>query len=421
MKYNSKEIKQGVKIHFLNTNKFKTNLMAVTISTPVKRDNVTKNALVTSILRRGTAIRKSMNDISIELENMYGAEFDCGIEKLGDNHILKFYLESINDNYINNNSNVLEKSLEILLEIILNPLTENNGFNEEYLKQEKLNLQQLIEGRKDDKDKYAFERCVEEMYKNKNHGLYRYGYIEDLEKIENNELYNYYNQLIDTAKIDIFISGEFDENKILSYIENSEYIKKIKDREPEYIKDNPENEKRDVNKIEESMEVSQGKLVIGLKIDEQDTNNRFVSSVYNAILGGSANSKLFQNVREKESLAYTIGSRFVRQKNNIYIKCGIDLENYDKAIKLINKELEDIRNGNFTEEDIKNAKIFLESGIKMLEDEQDLTITYYIGQELSDIHMDFEEYINQINKTTKEQIVEIANKINVDTIYFLKN
>lgn len=421
MNYNTKQIKQGVKLHFINTSKFKTDLVAVFLSIPLKKETVTEDALIASILRRGSKLKQSMDQISIELENMYGAEFDCGIEKLGDNHLLKFYIESVNDEFIPQESNVLEKNIDIILDIIFNPLIENDGFKLEYTNQEKDNLKQLIEGKIDDKDQYAFDRCVEEMYKNKAHGLYRYGYAEELEELEPKALYEHYKKIIDTAKIDIFVCGQVPEDKISSLIENMEHIKNLKDRESDYILDNPENENRDINTVEESMDVNQGKLVIGLKIDQKDTNCRFVASVYNAILGGSANSKLFQNVREKESLAYTIGSRFVRQKNNIYIKCGIDLNDYERAIKLINKELEDIKKGNFTDKDIENAKIFLESSVKMIEDEQDLSVTYYIGQELSNANENLKNFLEEIKKVTKEQVIEVANKISTDTIYFLKN
>ena len=421
MAYTKKEIKKGIKLHFLKTDKFKTDLVAILITTPLKKETVTKNAVLTSVLRRGSKTRQTMDKISIELENMYGAEFDCGIEKLADNHILKFYLESVNDSYIPEESNVLEKNIEIISEIALDPYVESNRFKQEYVLQEKENIKQLIEGKKDDKDQYAFERCIEEMYKEKPHGIYRYGYLEDLNAITPESLYEYYKELIKTAKIDIFISGELDNEKITNYINNISYIKNLNEREPEYIKDHPENETREEQLIEESLDITQGKLVLGLKIDHPDTSIRYAGAVYNAILGGSANSKLFQNVREKESLAYTIGSRFIRQKNNIYIKGGIDLDKFDKALEVIKQQMEDIKKGNFSEEEINNAKIFLESNIKMLEDEQDLMITYYIGQELSDSNQTVDSYLEEIKKITKQQIIEIANKTIIDTIYFLKN
>ena len=169
------------------------------------------------------------------------------------------------------------------------------------------------------------------------------------------------------------------------------------------------------------MDIAQGKLVIGLDVEENRANSKFVTSLYNVILGESATSKLFQNVREKASLAYTARSNYVRQKNNIYIRCGIEVENYKKALNIIQEQLEDMRNGKFTEEDLKNGKKYITSGIETVQDEQDSEITYYIGQELSGTFTTFKEYENKINEITIDQIKEIASKIKINTIYFLRN
>ena len=158
-----------------------------------------------------------------------------------------------------------------------------------------------------------------------------------------------------------------------------------------------------------------------MDIDYYKENSKYAMCLYNVILGESATSKLFQNVREKASLAYTARSNYVRQKNNIFIRCGIEIENYDKAVQIINKQLEDMRNGNFTDEDIENAKKYMVSGIKTVADEQDSEITYYLGQELSGNLTNFEEYIEKIQDVTKEEILDIANNINTNMIYFLKN
>ena len=172
-------MKKGIKLHTINTNKFKTNLIAIFLSIPLTRENVTKNALLSSILRRGCQKYKTQEEISKKLEEMYGAEFNCGLDKLGKNHVLKFYIESINDEFLPEaKENMLKQSIEILSEIVFNPLAENNGFNEEYTNQEKENVKQIIEAKKDNKARYALFRCVEEMFKDKAEGLYKYGYVE---------------------------------------------------------------------------------------------------------------------------------------------------------------------------------------------------------------------------------------------------
>lgn len=423
MNYIKQNIKPGITFHKINTNKFKTNLFSIFITTKLERENVTKNALLTAILRRGTKKMPTQELISQNLENMYGASFDCGVEKTGDNHIMKFYLESINNEFLPSQENLSKECLDILIDIVFNPYVENGSFKEEYINGEKENLKQIIEGKIDNKAKYASDRCIEEMYKDKPYGLYKYGYIEDLKNINAKDLYEYYLQLIKNAKIDIFVSGDLD-NEILNSIKENEIIKNLNERDHKYNV-NKENEvKERVNEpkiIKESMQVTQGKLILGLDILENKKESKYATSVYNIILGGSANSKMFQNVREKASLAYTAGSIYLRQKDNVFIKCGIDIPNYDKALEIIKQQLEQMKNGDFSEDDINNAKLLISSTIGSIPETQDAELTYYFSQELSDEFISIEDYINRINSVTKEQILNIANNVQINTIYFLKD
>ena len=230
-------------------------------------------------------------------------------------------------------------------------------------------------------------------------------------------------QLIKEAKIDIFVSGKLDDN-ILNELKENEIIKSLDAREPIYNinKENAIKEKINEPKIiNESMQITQGKLILGLDILDNKKESKYACSVYNVILGGSANSKMFQNVREKASLAYTAGSIYLRQKDNIFIKCGIDIPNYDKAIQIIKEQLKQMENGEFTKEDIENAKLIISSSVSGITESQDSEITYYFAQELSDDFVLIEDYIKRINEVTKEQIIEIGKNIQINTIYFLKD
>ena len=220
MRYNKQNIKEGITVHEIDTDKFKTNLIAIFLSTNLTRENVTKDALLSSVLRRGCDKYKTQEEISKELEEMYGADFNCGLDKIGDNHVIKLYLECINDKFLpQENDNMLKKSIEMLTEIAFNPLIENEGFKEEYINQEKENIKQVIEAKKDNKAKYALFRCMEEMYKDEPAGLYRFGYVEDLEKIDSKNLYEYYKNLVSECKIDIFVSGNLENKDIKDIIQ----------------------------------------------------------------------------------------------------------------------------------------------------------------------------------------------------------
>lgn len=423
MNYKKESIKEGITFHKINTNKFKTNLFAIFLTTKLDRETVTKNALLTAVLRRGTKNLPTQEDISKQLENMYGASFDCGVEKTGDNHIMKFYLESINNEFLPSQENLSKECMEILLDVVFNPYLENGKFKQEYIDGEKENLKQVIQGKIDNKAKYAYDRCVEEMYKNEPYGLYKYGYIEDLDNIDAQSLYEYYLDLIKNVKIDIFVSGDLDE-QIVSEIKENEIIKSLDERVANYNinKENQIKEKVEQPQVvTESMQITQGKLIFGLDVLDNKKESKYATSVYNIILGGSANSKMFQNVREKASLAYSAGSNYLRQKDNVFIKCGIDIPNYEKAVDIIKEQLKQMENGDFTEEDIQNAKIIIDSSVGSIPESQDSEITYYFAQELSDEFVSTEDYIKKINSVNKEEIVDIAKKIQINTIYFLKD
>lgn len=422
MNYVKQEIKKGINFHKINTNRFKTNLFAIFLTTPLKRETVTENALLPLVLKRGSAIMQTQELICKKLEEMYGASFDCGIDKSGNNHLIKFYLETLNNNMIPTNENIVEEAFKLLFDIIFNPLIINEGFKEQYIDGEKNKLKQIINSKIDNKAKYAMDRCIEEMYKGKPYELYKYGYIEDLNKINGNSLYEYYKKLINDCKIDIFISGDAEDN-IIEIIKDSEQIKNLNERDAKYTinGDNEEKNEVEVKLVEEAMDVMQGKLVLGLDVVDVKENEKYAVSVYNIILGGSANSKLFQNVREKASLAYTAGSSYLRQKNNIIIKCGIEIENYEKATEIIKEQLKEMEDGKFTDADIENAKNIIISTVDGIPDSQDSEISYYLGQELAQEFVSLQEYIEKIKNVKKQDVEFISKKIKINTIYFLKN
>ena len=422
MNYKEKEIKQGIKFHTIDTNKFKTNLMAVFLTTKLTRENVTKNALISLLLRRGSQKMKTQEKISKQMENLYGAIFECGLDKTGDNQVIKLYIETINDKYLpQSGENMLKTAMDNLLELAFNPYVENDGFSKEYLNQEKNTIKQLIEARTDNKARYSQERCIEEMYKNENYSLFKFGYVDDLENIDEKSLYKYYKELIQDCKIDIFVSGNLDEN-VNDIVEKNENIQKLKERQANYaepvIVKKVQNEEKIVT---ESLDVAQGKLVLGLDIDIDNDDEKYDILAYNAILGGTATSKLFQNVREKAHLAYVASSSYHRFKNNILINCGIEISNFEKTLKIVKEQIEDMKNGNFTEEDLENCKKVIISTIASIKEEQDTGITYYFARELSESQYSPEEYTKRVQKITKEDILKVAKKVSINTIYFLKN
>ena len=422
MKENQILIKEGIKAHFIKTDLFKTNLIYVMLTTKLERETVTKNALIPFLLRRGTNNLKTQSELNRKFEKMYGATYDCGIDKIGDNQALKFFIETINDKYTLNKENLLEESLGVLFDIIFNPLMENGKFDEDYLKVEKENLRKVIESKIDNKALYAFDRCIENMYGDKGFGIYKYGYLEDIDKIDNEIISKQYKNLIENSKIDIYISGNFDEFKIQKFIDDK--LKNISPRKEDIVVNNFSTENKQkvekVKEIQEEMNITQGKLVIGLDVLNPGKDIQNAVTIYNAILGGSANSFLFQNVREKAGLAYTARSNYNKMKSNIFISCGIEIQNYEKAVNIIKEQLENLKNGDFSNDDLINAKRFIISGIKTIEAEQDTEVVFYIGQEISKQNVNIDEYILNIENIKREDVIEAAQNIAINTIFFLK-
>ena len=429
MEYKKQDLKNGITIHNINTDKFKTNLIAIFLTVPLSREYVTYDAVLAAVLRRGSKNMPTQEVISKTLEEMYGAGFDCGLNKTGYNHVLKFYFESLNDEFIPKSSeDMLKESIQKLAEIVFNPYLENGVFKDEYVNQEKENIKQRIEARKDNKAVYARSRCIEEMYKDDPSGLFNYGYIEDLEKINSKSLFEYYNKFLAECKIDIFVSGKVSIDETIKYIKENDDINKLNGRDAKYKlgKAESKEEQPEEKYVEEKLDVAQGKIIIGCDImfnenDIKNKNLKYEAMLYNSLLGGSANSKLFQNVREKASLAYTAGSSYIRYKSNIFITAGIEIENFEKAIDIIKKQIDDLKNGDFTDEQLENEKKGIISQINAVDDEQDTEIIYFLGQELSDMKQSIEEYKENVKKVTREQILNVASKVKINTIYFLRN
>lgn len=420
------ELKEGITFHSIETNKFKTNLFALFITIPLERNAVTTRALLPAVLRRGCKTYPTQEQINKTLEEMYGATFDCGIDKNGDNQVIKFYIEGINEKYLPEPEPVGEKCLDMLLQVVLNPLIQQGKFQDDYVVCEKNNLKNIIASKIDNKRQYAYDRCIEEMYMDDPYGIYKYGYLEEVDDITPESLAQGYAELISRAKIDIFVSGDQVQN-LEKIAKNHPLIQALSPRKPDFCLNQVVREEKIEFKLEpkkvvqEIMQVNQGNLILGLDVGVETEEEKEVANLYNAILGGGANSKLFQNVREKESLAYTAGSNYTKQKAAIFVRCGIEIENYEKAVAIIMQQLEDMQCGVFSEEDVESAKELMKANIRGIPEEQDAELTYAYGQEMAGKETTLDEYAKKIEAVTKKQIVALAKRVRIDTVYFLRS
>ena len=399
-----------MKIKKIETKKFKTNVYALYLTIPLTKENVTYNALIPTVLKRGCKKYNNQLEISKKLEEMYDATFGIGITKVGNNEVLKFYLESLNNNYLPNNEDLSKTSIEMLLNIVMKPYLVNGKFDDDYVEQEKENLKKVIESRKDNKDTYATNRLLEEMFKEEPYGLYKFGNIDEIDNITSEKLYEKYKELIKNSEKYLYIVGDVENLNIESY--------NIDEKEITISKEFPVKISEKENIVKEQMDVTQGKLVIGLNTPN---NKQEVIELYNNILGKGANSKLFLNVREKEGLAYSAGSTYLKRNNAIIISTGIEVSKYNKAVEVIKNQLKDMEDGNITEKEMKDAKQFINAGLNLINESSENMIEYRFDKDLYNEEIDIEKYRKKIEEVKKEDIVKVAKQIKIDTIYFLGN
>ena len=411
------EIGKNVKLTLIPESKFKTNLISVYIQRKLDRNEVTKNALLPGILKSGCNKYKTLGQLTDREEELYGSYLHAGASKRGESQVLGFSILSVNEKYLD--EKILGQCIEFLNEIINNPLVIDGGFNEEYLNIEKEILKDSIMSIINDKGNYAMKRTNEIMFEGGPYSINGKGYIEDLDTIDRVSLYEHYKEVLKTSPIEIMIEGEFEETEVVELIKEKFQFDRgniIDIPKEEYYKEVDE-----VKEVKENMDIAQGKLVMGYRcnVDYLDEEKYYSLLLGSRILGGGADSKLFINVREKESLCYTIYSTIQKSKSTMMVCSGIEAQNYEKTVNLVKEQVQKLKDGDITESEISNAKIAFINSLNSLNDEIGRISDFYFSQSISKNKSDLDQIKNMINKSTKEDIVEAVKNIELDTIYFL--
>lgn len=414
------ELSKGVNMYFLEAEKFKTNAMSVVLRLPLSREAVTRAALLPRVLKRGTERYPSLAQLSKKAEELYGASLSAGTLKKGDNQLLMFTVRAVSDSFIS--SPVTEAAAELLSELVLHPKTVDGGFDRDFVAQEKENAKSFILGLINDKKEYARVKCNELMFEGDPYGIYEYGYVEDLDGIDEKSLYVFYCELLEKAAVDIFVSGNFDRDKAAAAIKKG-FGNAFSDRSVpsgKSILAKPK-EKISVKRVTDEMPTSQSKLVMGFNCGTDPLSEEYYALLlFNCMLGGSPFSKLFNNVREKLSLAYYVFSAPDRQKSCMKISAGIEADKFDAAYSEIMLQLDAMKKGDFTDAEIASAKKYLATSMGSIKDSVSATEDFYIGQRLLGTDESVDELLNGINRVTRDEIVRAAEGVQEDTVYFLK-
>lgn len=420
MDYSRKEIGKGIGLNTISTDKFKSCLISISFIRVLSKEEASYNALIPAVLKRGTMNYKTSIDIQKRLEELYGANLNLDVSKKGEKHIIRFTIEGPETEFTGE-KDYTNKLIEVLLDIIYNPLLENGHFIEKYVSQEKENLIKRIEGRINDKKQYAIERAIEEICKGERFSIYRFGDVESIKRIDNKNLYNHYNTILETSPIEITIVGKSTETEIEKKL--SEKLELNRENIIHIPRENISSKKLSGKSIiSEKMDVSQGKLTLGYRINipyEDSLFDAFI--VANEILGGGPNSKLFTFVREKESLAYYVYSQTLKYKSIMLVSSGIEIENFEKTKEIIKSQVEEMIKGNFSDEDIQDAKNSIVTSIKSLQDNNYTVADFYLSNAIANEERTFHTYVDSIKKVTKEDIIKSCRELKLDTIYFLTN
>lgn len=407
----------GYRLHVVKTDKYKTNMLVWKMKAPIREDEVTARALLPHVLQSSSEKYPTTSLFRSYLDDLYGASLFVDLAKKGEYHVISFSLEIANEKFLTDPSPLLRKGFEFLSEVLTKPNVNGEGFNGDSFEQEKRTLKQRIQSVFDDKMRYSNLRLVQEMCKGEPYALHVNGDMDDLDAISPESLYQYYKKALSEDEIDLYVIGDVDEQEVHAFA--NELIK-LNERSPKGVESIKVSKKSKVNEVIEEQDVKQGKLNMGFRTDVvYGDEDYYALQVFNGIYGGFSHSKLFINVREKASLAYYAASRLESHKGLMMVMSGIDKKNYDQAVTIIKDQLDAMKNGDFSEAEMEQTKAVIQN--QMLETIDTarglLEVLYHnvvVGQEIS-----LEKWIAEMQKATKEDIVAVAKKINLDTIYFL--
>ncbi len=416
MKY-TKIDKANYNLHIIKTDRFKTIMLKINFKRKLAKNEISMRNMLVNVLFESSKKYPTKRLMEIEAEEQYelgyrGSNYSSGIY-----NVMGFDCVFIHPKY--SEEGIIKSSFDFMKEILFNPNVDEGGFNQKSFDISHQVLEDHLSSLKENADLYSQIRLFEELEPDSVISYRKCGYNEDLVNINRKNLYNYYLDVLDNDIVDIFVVGDVEPIEIEKLIDD---LFKFKDRDKKtlshfYV---PKIKEGAVKFKTELTEFNQSKLLLGFKIDKaSDFELRYVLNVLNYILGGSPDSKLFQNVREKNSLCYTVSSTSQPLISVVTIHAGINADNYDRACSLILEQLQDMKNGKFELEDIEKAVLTYKNSLIEISETPDGLLSLYSGMEY--LNSDNLETRNKIiEKVTKDDVIKLANKLVLDTIFFLE-
>ena len=403
-------------LHIINTDKFKTIAVKVIFRSPIEKDKITTRNILSDLFMQSSSKYRSKRELTIKAQDLYAAEVSINNNRLGNYITTTFSLNLLNDRYTEKDN--FKKSIEFLSEIIFNPDVSDEKFNKEKVDIVKSNCRSSLNSIKEDSSNYSLIRMLEELDRNSPCSYRLAGYLDDLDKIDEKSLYVYYQNMLKSDLVDIFVLVDVDCDDVSKMFREFFNLRTLKKQKVPYLLEEKNVKNKSV--YNEKIDNSQSKLSIACRCNDlSDYERNYVLTLYNVILGGGCDSKLFKEVREEHSLCYTIYSVPNKLDKLLIIQAGIDTEKFDKTVKLIEKALCDMKNGKFSDSDISVAREYFLTALEEVLENPDRIIDNYLMMEL--IGTDTIDVKKEmIKKVTKEEIIKVAKKIKLDTVFLLE-
>jgi len=414
------QLGDNIFLNIINTDKFKTNVLTFAFRSRLSSEEASVNALIGRVLVQGCNKYKDIEELGNRLSDLYGADLQPFNVKRGNSQEIGLSVSFISNKYALKNEDILNGAVEILFDVLLDPLLVEDGFKEEYCETEKINQIDLIKSEINNKVTYARNRCIEIMCKNDDYGVSEKGEIDKITALTPSDIYKGYQRLLKSAPIEMFIIGNEDNETVIQKIKP--YISSIKRENVNTIPRTTIFTGGLLKEEIEEMDVTQGKLTLGFKTGIPRYGAEYPAlCLFNAVYGMTPNSKLFMNVREKLSLCYYCRSDIIPQKGIMIVSSGIEIENKDRAFNEIMLQLENIKNGEVSDEEFDVAKKAFINSFKSSFDSPSMMINWYMNEIIDNTDNDKDDFIEKIRSVTKEDVIRVSDKIVLDTIYFLKN
>ena len=422
MGFNRTELMPGVFLSHLRSDKFKTACMSVTLLTQLRRETAAMNAVIPFVLRRGTTRYSDMEQLSRRMDELYGAAVEPVVRRIGEIQCIGFYGSFPEPDYLPGGEALLGDTCALMAQLLLDPVTRGGLLLPQYVDSEREKLLDIIRSRMNDKRSYALTRCIEEMCCYEDFAVSRFGSESEAENIHYKKLTRHYRELIQTCPVEIFYCGKTDFKAVSAAMRDAFSAMPRGEIDYDIGTDLRMNAVEDhVRFVEEEMDVTQGKLVLGFRLGEcMEEPDIPALYVFNAVYGSGATSKLFMNVREKLSLCYYASSAVYLHKGIMLVSSGIEFDKLDAARDEILAQLDSVRRGEITDDELRSAKKSVASDLRAVQDSIGELEGFYLSQALDGLDYGPAELAALAEDVTKEDVRAIAESIECDLIYVLK-